>query len=239
MARADLPMGRASYLGLGELASVLALPVDQVLAATKRAAAARRRASWELALLLLRVERDRLFAPRYRSLTAYSAAELGMRTSSVSKHLQAARLLLALPPERQQAVMQIGPSTAYETGLLRLAERLPATAAALAGSSPTQRALRCAVERIAPKAKRPAPALDAIARGPDGLRWALTVIAGRPPVFRLDITGRARAASGRAMSGPDVSRSLDAAGVVDEILRLADALGVRGLLEARLRRRAA
>lgn len=222
-------------VGLGELAAVLTLPVGQVLAATRRAAAGRRRASWELALLLVRIESEQLFAPKYRSTTAYGIAELGMRSSSVSKHLQAGRLLLALPPERQQAVMQVGPSTAYETGLLRLAERDPAKAAALARTGPTQRALRTAVDRIAPKAK-PAgpPKLDAIAAGPDGLRWALVVVAGKPPAFRLEVSGRERGTQVR-----DRRQDLDADGVVDELLRLADAIGVRGLLEARLRRRAA
>lgn len=213
--------------GLGALAAILTLPKCEVLAGARGAAATRRHASWALSLYLVRIDTDALFAPAYRSTTAWGVAELGMRSSSVSKYLQAGRLLLTLPADQQRAVMQVGPSTAYETGLLRLAKRAPAKAAALARTAPTQRALRTAVDRIAPKAKRPAP-ID-LTRQPDGLRWAVAVIGGTRPFFALEV------GDGRRTE----RRELDADGLADELLRLADAVGIRALLEARLRRRAA
>lgn len=224
--------------GLGALAAILTMPAGEVLAGARRSAASRRLASWELSLYLVRIDTGRLFAPAYRSTTAYGVRELGMRSSSVSKHLQAGRLLLTLSPERQRAVMEVGATTAYETGLLWLAERSPARAAALAKTAPTQRALRASVARLAGKPGPGTPLqLDAIAAGPDGLRWTLVVVAGNPPAFRLEITGR-EGRMGRPATR-DRRQDLDVAGVAEELLRLAEAIDVRPALEALLRRRRA
>lgn len=224
--------------GLGEFAAVLSMPDQQVLAVAASAASSYRRTGWELAFALVEIEARRLYAPTYRSVTGYGKGQLGMSSSQVCKHWQAGRALLAMPPEQRPAILAVGPTTAYETGLLRLVKRAPVTAAKLAARGETQRELRRTVERIAPKAKSlPPPRLDAIAAGPDGLRWSLVVLSGVPPVYRLEVAGR----QGRLGRPTTQERAfdLDAAGVAEELLRLADAIGVRGLLEARLRRHAA
>jgi len=220
----------ANTAGLGALAAILTLPVGEVLAGARRSAATRRHASWALSLYLVRIDTDALFAPAYRSTTAWGVAELGMRSSSVSKYLQAGRLLLTLPADRQRAVMQVGPSTAYESGLLRLAKRAPAKAAALASAAPTQRALRTAVERIAPKRKGEtvAPLLAA----PNGIRWALAALRTTAGLsLRLEVTDQhGRTAQARTLTPDELA---------EELLRLAEATGARVALEALLRRRRA
>jgi hypothetical protein len=214
---------------LGALAPLFAVPTDRLAAEVRTAATLYRRSSWELALLLYRLDEAGKATP---NLTAWCKTHLAMPSSQASKYRQAAESLLAAPPEKRPAFIAIGAIQFYESGLCQLAKTAPAKAARVARAGGTQKAMREKVRTVSgrkpPKQATPPPR-ETI--GADGIRWALTAVkrATGGLYFSLAIDGATR----RAL------RDLSSGALADEILTLVDALGIRAAVEARLRRRAA
>jgi hypothetical protein len=125
---------------------LFALPGEEVL---KRAVALWPQLhlhSWQMAFLIFRVDRERLYQPGYDSTTAWAAACLRKDSGAVSKYRASAAFVLEeLDDDERAEAMCTGPVALYDTGLIKLARSDKQEAVRLAKSGKPVNQLREAV----------------------------------------------------------------------------------------------